>query len=224
MNPQDKSRLVAVAATMAINIAAVSLLTAAPWSNWRTGLALNLLDNAILLAFAALRRDGLTLRLLAFGLALGIAELPADAWLVDYTKTLDYSIGGGPMIWRSPIWMPVAWQIVAVQFGTVGMHLTERFGWKGVAATGVLGALNIPFYEEMARRIQWWTYSNCKMVSFTPWYIVAGEFGIAAAIALLATRLRSASMAMAALLGLAGGAAIFICYAAAFLAIDGFRP
>jgi hypothetical protein len=28
----------------------------------------------------------------------GFKELAADAWLVDYTKTLDYSIGGGPMI------------------------------------------------------------------------------------------------------------------------------
>ena len=47
----------------------------------------------------------------------GLAELLADAWLVDYTRTLDYSIGGGPMIWRSPVWMPQAWEVVAVQFG-----------------------------------------------------------------------------------------------------------
>jgi len=35
-----------------------------------------------------------------FGLVAGIVELAADAWLVDGTRTLDYSVGGGPMIWR----------------------------------------------------------------------------------------------------------------------------
>jgi len=25
-----------------------------------------------------------------------------------------------PMIWRSPIWMPFAWQVVSVQFGYLG--------------------------------------------------------------------------------------------------------
>jgi hypothetical protein len=57
---------------------------------------LNLVDNALLIGFILVRRD---------------------AWLVDYTRTLDYSIGGGPMIWRSPLWMPLAWEVVAVQFG-----------------------------------------------------------------------------------------------------------
>ena len=56
-------------------------------------------------------------------------ELAADAWLVDYTRTLDYSIGGGPMLWRSPIWMPLAWEVVTVQFGYVGLRLWER-SWR----------------------------------------------------------------------------------------------
>ena len=62
----------------------------------------------------------------------GFGELPADAWLVDYTRTLDYSIGGGPMIWRSPLWMPLAWEVVAVQFGYIGLRLWERFGKIGL--------------------------------------------------------------------------------------------
>ena len=48
---------------------------------------------------------------------------------------------------------------------------------------GQLGAINIPFYEEMARKIHWWQYSGCRMISFTPWYIILGEFGIALAFA-----------------------------------------
>ena len=60
-----------------------------------------------------------------------------------------------------------------------------------------LGAINIPFYEEMARKIHWWQNSGCRMLSFTPYYIVVGKFGIA------------------------GGAAIFICYLVAFRLTDG---
>lgn len=105
-------------ATIIINVVAVGLLILAPWSNWRTGLALNLIDNALLLTFIVRHRDGLLARFLVFGLVVGFVELAADAWLVDYTRTLDYSVGGGPMLWRSPVWMPIAWEIVAVQLGT----------------------------------------------------------------------------------------------------------
>jgi hypothetical protein len=91
-------RLYIVIATIAINIVAVSLLTFAPWSDWRTGAALNVVDNCLLVGFALVRRDALLGRFLLFGVLVGFAELPADAWLVDYSRTLDYSIGGGPMI------------------------------------------------------------------------------------------------------------------------------
>src|SRR5437016_2799317 len=109
----ERGRLWIVLATIAINIVAVSLLTLAPWSDWRTGAALNVVDNCLLVGFVLFRSDALLARFLLFGLLVGFAELPADAWLVDYTRTLDYSIGGGPMIWRSPLWMPLAWEVVA---------------------------------------------------------------------------------------------------------------
>jgi len=65
----------------------------------------------------------------------------------DYTRTLDYSIGGGPMIWRSPLWMLLAWEVVAVQFGYIGLGLWDRFGKTDLLMIGLLGAINIPFYE-----------------------------------------------------------------------------
>ncbi len=113
----ERGRLRVVIATIVINVVAVSLLTFAPWSDWRTGATLNIVDNSLLVGFVVLKRDALLARFLLFGLVVGFAELVADAWLVDYTHTLDYSIGGGPMIWRSPVWMPLAWEVVAVQFG-----------------------------------------------------------------------------------------------------------
>ena len=216
----ERERLCIVIATIVINVAAVSLLTLAPWSDWRTGAALNIVDNCLLVGFALVRRDMLLGRFLLFGVAVGFAELPADAWLVDYTRTLDYSIGGGPMIWRSPLWMPLAWEVVAVQFGYVGLRLWERFGNLGLLMIGLLGAINIPFYEEMARRIHWWQYSRCRMVSFTPWYIILGEFGIAITLALLARSLRLGSWRGAVVSGIAGGLSIFISYAVAFWITD----
>jgi len=161
----ERGRLRVVIATIAINVVVVSLLTFAPWSDWRTGAALNLVDNCLLLGFVLAKRDALLARFLVFGLVVGIAELPGDAWLVDYTRTLDYSIGGRLMIWRSPLWMPLAWEVVAVQFGYIGLRLWERFGKLGLLIIAVLGAINIPFYEEMARRIHWWQYTGCRMIS-----------------------------------------------------------
>jgi len=216
----ERGRLLVVIATVVVNVIAVSLLTFAPWSDWRTGAALNLVDNCLLIGFTVVRRDAVLARFLLFGVVVGLAELAADAWLVDYTRTLDYSIGGGPMIWRSPLWMPLAWEVVAVQFGYIGLRLWERFGKTGLLMIGLLGAINIPFYEEMARRIHWWQYSGCRMISYTPWYIIVGEFGIALVFALLARILRRDSWRLAIVAGLAGGVAIFVCYAAAFLITD----
>jgi hypothetical protein len=219
----ERDRLYVVIATIVINITAVSLLTFAPWSDWRTGAALNIVDNCLLVGFALVRRDALLGRFLLFGLVVGFVELSADAWLVDYTRTLDYSIGGGPIIWRSPLWMPLAWEVVAVQFGYIGLRLWERFGKVGLLTIGLLGTINIPFYEEMARRIHWWQYSPETvrgMISFTPWYIILGEFGIAVAFALLARTLRRGSWREAVVAGIAGGFSIFVCYALAFWITD----
>jgi hypothetical protein len=216
----ERERLLVVVATIVINIVAVSLLTFAPWSDWRTGAALNLIDNCLLVGFVIVRRDALLAKFLLFGVVVGFTELAADAWLVDYTRTLDYSIGGGPMIWRSPLWMPLAWEVVAVQFGYIGLRLWERFGRIGLLMIALLGAINIPFYEEMARRIHWWQYGGCRMFSFTPWYIILGEFGIALILALLARRVRRGSWLAALGAGVAGGIAIFVCYAVAFFITD----
>src|SRR5919204_2077915 len=128
----ERGRLCAVIATIVINVTVVSLLTFAPWSDWRTGAALNVIDNCLLVGFTVVRRDALLARFLFFGVVVGFTELAADAWLVDYTRTLDYSIGGGPMIWRSPLWMPLAWEVVAGAVWDIGRRL-----WGGVRQGGV---------------------------------------------------------------------------------------
>jgi hypothetical protein len=209
----DSQRLWVVIATIAINVLAVAVLVFVRGSNWRTAVALNLIDNALLVGFALWKRDGLMARFILFGLAAGFVELAADAWLVDFTHTLDYSPGGGLMLWRSPAWMPFAWEIVAVQFGYLALRLWERFRAAGLVMIGVLGAINIPYYEEMARRIHWWQYSDCRMISNTPLYIIVGEFLIAVGFGLLVRRFRSGNAVHALLMGVAGGGVIFVSYA-----------
>jgi zinc transporter ZupT len=61
------------------------------------------------------------------------------------------------------------------------------------------------------------------MISFTPYYIVVGEAGIAVALTLLALQLRRATWKNAAVAGVIGGLAIFICYALAYLVTDGLH-
>jgi hypothetical protein len=58
------------------------------------------------------------------------------------------------------------------------------------------------------------------MVSFTPWYIILGEFGIALALTFLARTLRRGSWRVAILAGIAGGLSIFVCHEIAFLITD----
>ncbi len=219
-DPLDRPRLKIVLTTVALNVVAVALLTYVPWSDWRTGAVLNLIDNSLLLGFIWRRRDPLLARLVIFGVAVGFSELAADAWLVGHTRTLDYSVGGGPMLWCSPLFMPFAWEVVAVQFGYLGILLRERFGGMGLLAIGLLGAINIPYYEQLARSVHWWTYRGPHMLFATPWYIILGEFGIAIALTLLAKFLRVCGWAASAALGVAGGVAIFLCYAVAFELID----
>ena len=55
-DPLTQERLVVVAATIGINIVVVALLILAPWSDWKTGLALNFLDNALLLGYVATQK------------------------------------------------------------------------------------------------------------------------------------------------------------------------
>jgi hypothetical protein len=58
-------------------VIAVSLLTFATWSNWRTAAALNFVGNWLLVGFAVVRRDLLLARLLLFGIVVGFTELAA---------------------------------------------------------------------------------------------------------------------------------------------------
>lgn len=197
-----------ILATVAFSVVTVTLLRDRPWSDGRTALALNLATGAIFAVHLVRYRDAALARLMLFGLAFGIVELVADALCVRFTGTLDYSVAHSPMLGLSPVWMPTAWMVVAVQIGFLGAWLIEGLGlWRGILLTATLGAINIPFYEEMAFHAHWWRYGQCRMLGHTPVYIIVAELLIGASLGPLARRVLSDDTAWqsAARLGALGG-------------------
>lgn len=205
-----RRRLVISLCCIGLLIGSVAVCAQLPFSDWRTGCLVFGLNLVLTVALAFRYRDGALLRLLGFGLAMGICELAADAYLVDIAKTLDYSIdGGGPRLWRSPVYMPFAWQIVAVQFTVIGAALQARWGRIGIVLTGLIGGASIPIYDELARTAHWWSWAHCRMLHNTPYYVIAAYALIAMCFACSAPILRRMgnSWSRAVLLGVANGLA-----------------
>jgi len=177
------ARLRTVFVTIVVSIVAVTLLRDRPWSDGRTAIALNLINGAIFLAHILRFRDAALARLMLFGLVFGLVELIADALCVRFTDTLDYSVARSAMLGLSPVWMPTAWMIVGAQIGFLGAWLMDSLGpLRGILLTAVFGAINIPFYEEMAFHAHWWRYEKCRMIGHTPIYIIVAELLIGAAL------------------------------------------
>jgi len=173
---RERARLRTVLVTLALSVVTVLVLRDRPWSDGRTALALNAVSLSVFLVHVAYYRDAVLGRLLLFGLGLGVAELAADALCVRYTGTLDYSVAHSPLLGLSPFWMPTAWLVVAAQIGYLGRRMMARLGTaSGMALTALLGAVNIPFYEEMAYHAHWWRYAHCRMLGHTPLYIIVAE-------------------------------------------------
>jgi hypothetical protein len=181
-------------------------------SDGRSAVVLNLLNATLFVLYTIKTREKALACLLLSALVFGVVELLADFLCVRCTRTLDYSLARSPMLLESPWWMPLSWALVAVQVGLLGELATVRFGLvRGALLTGLLGALLIPFYEEMAWGAHWWRYKNCLMLGHTPVYIIVAEFVIGAGLALWGHfTLRTDSYPRAALLGaLAGLVTIF---------------
>lgn len=185
----EQKRLQTVLATVALSVLTVVFLRDKPWSDGRTALALNGVSIAIFLWHVAVCKDRVMARLLLFGLGLGVVELLADALCVRFTGTLNYTAAHSPMLWLSPFWMPTAWMVVAAQIGYLGHRAIVRLGTgPGMALTALLGAVNIPFYEEMAYHAHWWQYQHCRMLGHTPLYIIVAEMVIGLTLGPLAIR------------------------------------
>ncbi len=142
----------------------------------------------VYLGYAIRERDPLVARLLLFGLVVGVGELPADYFGVVTTETLVYP-PGEPLIWVSPLYMPLSWMILMTQFGFLGYLIGQRTS-IGVAtiALVLIGGSNIPLYEYLAAHAGFWHYQNTPMLfGVTPYYVIVAEALTVATLPLLAT-------------------------------------
>lgn len=155
---------------------------------WVSAAILDLLVSVLLLGLA-LRPAWrpLLLRLLAFGLVAGVCELFTDFSGEVVAHSLSYP-PNEPMLWASPIYMPLAWMVTLSVIGYLAWRLDTLLPdrrWLVIALTGLWGALNIPFYEEMAYTAGWWRYAHAPGLFHTPYYVMLFEGLIAAAAPLL---------------------------------------
>jgi hypothetical protein len=125
----DKKRTIFVLSVMTLGILLL-IVDSMQKKGWVTAAWWGYGLSAVFLTYALITKDKLLLYFFIFSLTAGFAELIADAWLVDYTKTLFYPIPE-PMLLRSPAYMPFSWTVVLLEVGYMGWLVSNRWGiWK----------------------------------------------------------------------------------------------
>lgn len=215
----ERGRIAVVAGSVLAILAIVPVLIALSLTDWPYAFVIAGGGSAALLLSALLRRDRLLLHIWWFALVFGVAELAVDAWLVSASRTLDYapySSRGGPMVWASPVFMPLAWQVLVAHV-TALTQLAS--GWRldrRMLLALAIGAAYIPIGEELSIRAGFWIYGGVPMIGHVPYYILMGETLLAVAVVLLIPMLehqrwiQSASAGILACLVLASGYAFGI--------------
>ncbi|HEX6817520.1 MAG TPA: hypothetical protein VF120_04035 [Ktedonobacterales bacterium] len=160
-------------------------------AGWPSAIALDAAELVALLAFCLVPAwRPIIGRLLILGLTAGILELFTDAAGERVVHSLIYP-SGEPMLWTSPIYMPVAWTCVLTELGYFAWRIPQAFPslpWRTLVALGALfGAITVPFYEEMAYHAGWWRYAVAPRIGHTPLYVLLFE-GLVGALLPLAVR------------------------------------
>ncbi|HEX8037331.1 MAG TPA: hypothetical protein VF510_25980 [Ktedonobacterales bacterium] len=200
----DAAFLGVLALMVACHIAAALLAR-----GWVTAAATDVLVACCLLAMATRPAwRPLLLRLFVLGLVAGVLELFTDASGEHVAHSLVYPTGE-PMLWDSPLYMPLSWAVVLTQLGYLGWRLRGLVPplrlWQAAALAGLAGAATVPFYEEMAYYAGWWRYTPVLHVGHTPIYVLLFEGGTAALLPLITGRLLARPVRHAALLGIVVG-------------------
>lgn len=149
----------------------------------------------------------LLLRLLGFGVVAGACELFTDFAGETVAHSLSYP-AQEPMLWASPAYMPFSWMVVLTTIGYLAWRL-DTLGlrrWQAMALTALWGALNIPFYEEMAYTAGWWRYAQTRTIFHTPAYVLLFEGLIGLTLPLLLAHIEWRGMGAVVARGLALGA------------------
>ena len=146
-------------------------------------------------------------RLLLASFLAGICELFTDASGQSVAHSLIYPMGQ-PTLWTSPLYMPLSWMVILTHLGYVAWRLRALVGVRKAALIGgLLGAIQIPIYEEMAYYGGWWRYKPTHlMLGHTPLYVLLFEGLIVAALPLLYDRIERRAWLHVALIGIIVGA------------------
>ena len=197
----DAAMLGALALMVALHLVAAALA-----AGWLTAVVALALVTAALVAIAARRAwRPLVARLLLFGLVAGIIELFTDFSGEVVARSLIYP-PNEPMLWASPLYMPLSWMVTLTLIGYLAWRLgTLAPGWAAILLTGLWGAVNIPFYEEMAYHAGWWRYAPAPGLGHTPYYVMLFEGLLVALLPPLVARLETRGWWSVALRGLALG-------------------
>ncbi len=188
---------------------ALHIIAAVLAAGWPTAAATDLAAAAYLLTLAARRAwRPLLARLFVLGIVAGVLELLTDAAGESFAHSRIYP-PAQPMLWASPIYMPLSWAIVLTQLGYLGWRLaglTPRLPLAlAVLLTGLVGAAIVPFYEEMAYYAGWWHYAAAPHLGHTPLYVLLFEGAVAALLPLVTRPLLRLSLPRAARAGMLVG-------------------
>ncbi len=146
-------------------------------------------------------------RLMLVGLVAGICELFTDASGQYVVHSLIYPVGE-LTIWTSPLYMPLSWLVTLTYLGYISWRLRALLGWRvAILLCGLLGAIDIPIFEEISYYGGWWRYVPTHlMFGHTPLYVALFEGLVVAALPLLFDRLERRSwietLALGAIVGI----------------------
>ncbi len=157
-------------------------------------------------------------RLMLVGLIAGICELFTDASGQQVAHSLIYP-AGGLTIWASPIYMPLSWMVTLTYLGYFAWRLRALLGWRmATLLCGLVGALEIPLFEEMSYYGGWWRYVPVHlMAGHTPVYVSVFEGLVIAALPLLFYRIERRSWLEVIAMGVVIGAWMAIAALGAWL-------
>ena len=146
-------------------------------------------------------------RLLLAGIIAGICELFTDASGQSVAHSLLYPTHE-LMLWASPLYMPLSWMVILTHLGYIAWRLRALVSLRKAALiSGIVGAIQIPVYEEMAYYGGWWQYKPTHlMLGHTPLYVLLFEGLIVAALPLLYDRIERRSWIHVTLIGILVGA------------------
>jgi hypothetical protein len=219
---------------MASALAATAVASFAfPYPEHATGqfwIYATVLSRVLLYAAAGGTRAGRVYRdLLAMGLVAGFVELLADYFLVHWIDAgrLVYITGNDIVLLASPIYMPLAWACVVVEFGYLILRLSTWIKpWAAVLAGAVDAGVTIGFYEIFAYKAGWWRYEPARAMigAHCALYIPLAEFLMFLPFSHLYRRFAAIEdpQARAVLRGGLFGLGIFAAYALAYAVLE--RP